>query len=203
MEERVIVVVCGHPKLYDSSSFHYRNRSKKDLALRKVSEEVGQSEEVCRKKWKSLRDTYLKERRKETEKRSGSAAGSGKKWKFSAVLSFLDPFVSPRVTRGNMERGGEESQPAGYEGETETAAEGQSETDMTGSFLSSEPGSTLPEPAAASASPLGPSTSAAVPTEKELIRDRERSHQRWSGSFWKHCGTVRHHLHAQRMSSSY
>lgn len=70
----------------------------------------------------------MKERRKETEKRSGSAAGSGKKWKFSAVLSFLDPFVSPWETSGNMERGCEESQPAGYEGETETAAEGQSET---------------------------------------------------------------------------
>ncbi|KTF91596.1 hypothetical protein cypCar_00049460 [Cyprinus carpio] len=68
---------------------------------------------MCRKKWKSLRDTYLKERRKETEKRSGSAAGSGKKWKYSAVLSFLDPFVSPWETSGNMERGDEENQAAG------------------------------------------------------------------------------------------
>ncbi len=68
------------------------------------------SEEVCRKKWKCLRDTYIKERRKDTEKRSGSAAGSGKKWKYSAVLSFLDPFVSPRETSGNMERGDEENQ---------------------------------------------------------------------------------------------
>ncbi|RXN24698.1 Retrovirus-related Pol poly from transposon [Labeo rohita] len=41
--------------------------------------EPGAGEEVCRKKWKSLRDTYLKERRKEMEKRSGSAVGSGKK----------------------------------------------------------------------------------------------------------------------------
>ncbi|RXN18500.1 transcription factor Adf-1-like protein [Labeo rohita] len=126
------------------------------------------TQEVCRKKWKSLRDTYLKERRKETEKRSGSAAGSGKKWKYSAVLSFLDPFVSPRETSGNMERE-DESQAAGYDhpedqGETEAAA-GQSETgEPTGSFDGSEPGSPLPEPAAASASPVGPSTLAAVPT---------------------------------------
>ncbi len=88
---------------------------------------------MCRKKWKSLRDTYLKERRKETEKKSGSAAGSGKKWKYSAVLSFLDPFVSPRETSGNMERGDEENQAAGYDhpedqGETEAAAAGQSKT---------------------------------------------------------------------------
>uniref|UniRef100_A0A8C1L5M1 BESS domain-containing protein n=1 Tax=Cyprinus carpio TaxID=7962 RepID=A0A8C1L5M1_CYPCA len=76
------------------------------------------------KKWKSLRDTYLKERRKETEKMSGSAAGSGKKWKYSVVLSFLNPFISPRETSGNMERGDKENQATGYEhpedqGETE------------------------------------------------------------------------------------
>uniref|UniRef100_A0A8C1V1U2 Transcription factor Adf-1 n=1 Tax=Cyprinus carpio TaxID=7962 RepID=A0A8C1V1U2_CYPCA len=119
MEDKVIIAVCGYPELYDTSSYFHRNRNKKDLAWKKVSEE-----EVCRKKWKSLRDTYLKERRKETEKRSGSAAGSGKKWKYSAVLSFLDPFVSPRETSGNMEREDEENQAAGYEhpedqGETE------------------------------------------------------------------------------------
>ncbi|KAL0195390.1 hypothetical protein M9458_008962, partial [Cirrhinus mrigala] len=89
--------------------------------------------EVCRKKWKSLRDTYLREWRKETEKRSGSAGGSGKKWKYSEVLSFFDPFVSLRVTSGNMERENEDNQAAGYDhpedqGKTEAAAAGQSET---------------------------------------------------------------------------
>ncbi len=37
-------------------------------------------------------------------------------------------------------------------------------TEPIGSFDGSEPGSPLPEPAAASASPAGHSTSAAVPT---------------------------------------
>ncbi len=78
----------------------------------------------CAERSGRVRNTYLKERRKETEKRSGSAAGSGKKWKYSAVLSFLDPFVSPRDTSGNMERGDEENQ-----------ATGQSET---GGVLTSE-----------------------------------------------------------------
>ncbi len=76
-------------------------------------------------------DTYLKERRKETEKRSGSAAGSGKKWKYSAVLSFLNPFVSPWETRGNMDRGDDDNQAAGYnhpKDQGETAVAGQSET---------------------------------------------------------------------------
>ncbi len=89
---------------------------------------------MCRKKWKSLRETCLKAMEK-----SRSAAGSGKKWKYSAVLSFLDPFVSPWETSGNMERGGEENQATGYnqpkdQGETEAAA-GHSET---GGVLTSE-----------------------------------------------------------------
>ncbi|KAL1277350.1 hypothetical protein QQF64_024023 [Cirrhinus molitorella] len=96
----------------------------------------------------------FKGRRKEMEKRSGSAAGSGKKWRYSAVLSFLDPFVSPRETSGNMERGDEESQAA--EGETEAAAAGSGEMALD----CSEPGSPLPEPPASGS----PSTPAAVPT---------------------------------------
>ncbi len=39
MEDKLIVVVCG----YDTTSYFYKNRNKKDLAWKKVSEEVGQS----------------------------------------------------------------------------------------------------------------------------------------------------------------
>ena len=62
------------------------------------------SVDVCRRKWKSLRDRYMREKRREKEegKRSGSAARTGKKWKFFAVLSFLDPFVTPRETSSNL-----------------------------------------------------------------------------------------------------
>ncbi len=63
------------------------------------------SVDVCRRKWKSLRDTYMRERRKVTETRSGAAAGTAKKWKYFVVLSFLDPFVSPHETNSNMELG--------------------------------------------------------------------------------------------------
>ncbi|KAK7939070.1 hypothetical protein WMY93_002396 [Mugilogobius chulae] len=102
MEDTLIVAVCNSRELYDTKSYHYRDRNKKDLAWRKVSEAVGEPEDVCRKKWKGLRDTYLKEKRRETEKRSGSAGGTKKKWKYSEVMSFLDPFIAPRQTTGNM-----------------------------------------------------------------------------------------------------
>ncbi len=43
MEDKLIVVVCGYPELYDTTSHFYKNRNKKDLAWKKVSEEDGQS----------------------------------------------------------------------------------------------------------------------------------------------------------------
>uniref|UniRef100_A0A671YJ80 MADF domain-containing protein n=1 Tax=Sparus aurata TaxID=8175 RepID=A0A671YJ80_SPAAU len=107
LAEKLIVAVCGHPVLYDTTAVFYRNRYKKEEAWVKVAEEVGLPVEVCRKKWKGLRDTYLKKKR-EGEKRSGSAGGNLRKWRFSAVLSFLDPFTTPRETSGNMGQGVEE-----------------------------------------------------------------------------------------------
>ena len=41
MEDKLIVAVCGHPELYNITSPFYKIRTKKDLAWRKVAEEVG------------------------------------------------------------------------------------------------------------------------------------------------------------------
>ncbi|TNN31033.1 hypothetical protein EYF80_058816 [Liparis tanakae] len=63
------------------------------------------AEEICRRRWKGLRDSFQREKwRESSEKRSGSAAQSTQKWKYSAVLLFLDPFIAPRETSGNMGR---------------------------------------------------------------------------------------------------
>ncbi|XP_039473065.1 uncharacterized protein LOC120441755 isoform X1 [Oreochromis aureus] len=127
MEERLINAVANHPELYDTSCFLYRDRNIKDRAWRKISEEIGQPEDICRRKWKNLRDTYSKEKRTEKEKRSGSAAGSGRRWKFFAVMGFLDPFLTPRETSGNMVRTVENIPPEDQGQPGEAAGECQSE----------------------------------------------------------------------------
>ena len=88
------------------------------------------SEEVCRRKWKGLRDTYIKERKKEAGRKSGLAAGTGKRWKYSAVLSFLDPFVTPRETSGNMGLGVEEERTAEYTQDEDEGEVGEAGTAM-------------------------------------------------------------------------
>ncbi|KAL4008760.1 hypothetical protein ACER0C_002612 [Sarotherodon galilaeus] len=131
MEEKLISAVANHPALYDASCYFYRDRNKKDLAWRHISEEIGQPEDICRRKWKSLRDTYSKEKRTEKEKRSGSAAGSGRRWKFFAVMEFLDPFLTPRET----------SESTDYAAKPSPVA---------------SPGSPVPGPSTPAAAPTGP-----------------------------------------------
>ncbi|CAL8300706.1 unnamed protein product [Arctogadus glacialis] len=94
MEDVLIVAVCGQSVLYDTTLVSYRDRIKKEQAWVVVGEETGIPVDVRRRKWKSLRDRYMREKRREKEgKKSGSAARTVKKWKFFAVLYFLDPFV--------------------------------------------------------------------------------------------------------------
>ncbi|CAL8235681.1 unnamed protein product [Arctogadus glacialis] len=60
--------------------------------------------EVSRKKWKYLRDKYLKERKAERDrKKSGAGATSFKRWKYMAIMGFLERHVKERVTSSNMD----------------------------------------------------------------------------------------------------
>ena len=57
----------------------------------------------CIKKWKGLRDTYRKNRRKEKERRrSGAGACGGKAWKYARIMAFIDPFMEDRHSQTNM-----------------------------------------------------------------------------------------------------
>ncbi|KAL4000692.1 reticulon-3 [Sarotherodon galilaeus] len=136
MEERLI----NQLGLYDASSFPYRDRNKKDLAWRNISEEIGQPEDICRRKWKSLRDTYHKKKRTEKEKRSGSAAGLGRRGPWWGPWR-----TSPPEDQGQPEEAAGESQ---SEEPTDSAAE--------------------PSPVASPGSPVpGPSAPAAAPTDPQ------------------------------------
>lgn len=83
----------------------------------------------------------FKGKKKESEKKSGSAAVPVKKWKYSAVLSFLDPFVTPRETSGNMVQNVQEDRTAEYRSQQEAEDEDQgpeaaAESDIGGLLIS-------------------------------------------------------------------
>ena len=66
----------------------------------------------CIKKWRGLRDSYMREKKREKERtRSGAGQVTHKPWKYFAVMGFLAPFVEQRATSGNFPAAGpEESQ---------------------------------------------------------------------------------------------
>ncbi|KAK0143412.1 Transcription factor Adf-1 [Merluccius polli] len=124
--EKLIAAVAGHPVLYDPSLFCFRDRNKKALAWAEVSRVVGWSVNECIKKWKSLRDTYRKNKKKEKERRrSGAGAGGGKPWKYAGIMAFIDPFMDDRESQTNMGEPGPVSESECESEDTEQAASGR------------------------------------------------------------------------------
>uniref|UniRef100_A0A672F4F0 MADF domain-containing protein n=1 Tax=Salarias fasciatus TaxID=181472 RepID=A0A672F4F0_SALFA len=128
--ERLIFAVSAHPELYDVTCPFYSIRTKKERAWMSISQNVGMPMERCKSKWKNLRDTYTRERKKVS--RCGAAARTAKRWKYLGILSFLDPFIVPRDASGSTEQEVEEdwaskSRESDEEGETA----GPSQTGLT------------------------------------------------------------------------
>ncbi|KAI1895922.1 hypothetical protein AGOR_G00111760 [Albula goreensis] len=96
MEERLITAVSIHPELYNSTLSSYKDLDKKAAAWRAVSLQVELPEEDCRKKWKSLRDGFIKDKR--SEERRLASGGTHRCWKYSRHMAFLTPFIQSRTS---------------------------------------------------------------------------------------------------------
>ncbi|KAL2085757.1 hypothetical protein ACEWY4_019077 [Coilia grayii] len=86
MEETLIVAVSGNPVIYDTALPTYKDVDLKRDAWLKVAQLVGRPEDECRKRWKSLRDQFVKERKKCREaSRSGAGGNTPPKWRYIPV----------------------------------------------------------------------------------------------------------------------
>ncbi|XP_026146297.1 uncharacterized protein LOC113120596 [Carassius auratus] len=94
MEERLIAAVSDYPELYNSTINSYKDVSRKAKAWRAVSLQVEIPEEDCRRRWKSLRDMFIKDKRAEQRRRASGT--SHRSWKYSWQMSFLTPFIQSR-----------------------------------------------------------------------------------------------------------
>ncbi|XP_029966163.1 uncharacterized protein LOC115401922 [Salarias fasciatus] len=102
MEYKLIMAVSGFPSLYDTNSLTYRDLNMRSDAWRQVAELVGVPESECRRKWKTLRDQHRRERQREKERReSGIGLANYRPWRYSSILSFLNPFIDARAAGTN------------------------------------------------------------------------------------------------------
>ena len=89
MGEALIDLVRQHPALWDKQNSKYKDSNYKDAKWREISEVLGVPKEDLIKKWKSLRDTYV--RHKNMKAKSGDGLSDSKpRWKYYNIMSFLD-----------------------------------------------------------------------------------------------------------------
>ncbi|XP_016317156.1 uncharacterized protein LOC107669446 [Sinocyclocheilus anshuiensis] len=120
MEERLIAAVSDYPELYNSTINSYKDAARKAKAWRAVSLQVEIPEEDCRRRWKSLRDMFIKDKRAEQRRRASGT--SHRSWKYSWQMSFLTPFIQSRSLASDEPEEDREEE----DKEEETSADGNS-----------------------------------------------------------------------------
>ncbi|KPP62202.1 hypothetical protein Z043_119624 [Scleropages formosus] len=100
VEERLIAAVSDYPELYNSTLSSYKDPERKAHAWRAVSLQVELPEEDCRKKWKSLRDVFIKDKRSEQRRRA--SGGTHRSWKYRRQMAFLTPFIQSRSSSSGL-----------------------------------------------------------------------------------------------------
>lgn len=100
-DERIIEEVRKYDHLYNSSSRHYKDCQMANNSWREISHNTGLEVAECMKKWKNLRDKYVRLRKKMST-RSGDPGGQ-KVPAFYHFMSWLAPHVKHRETDSNYE----------------------------------------------------------------------------------------------------
>ncbi|KAG1931707.1 transcription factor Adf-1-like [Pimephales promelas] len=95
LTEKLIQSVSGYPVLYNASLHDYRSSERRVNAWREVAACVGLSVIECKRRWKTIRDRYIRERRLCKLKREEG----GRRlhyWPHRESLSFLDNHIRKR-----------------------------------------------------------------------------------------------------------
>ena len=95
MREALIDLVHQYPALWDKQHSKYKDSNYKDARWREIAEILSVPKDDAIKKWKSLRDTYV--RQKSIKSKSGDGLSDSKpRWKYYAIMSFLDVSLMKR-----------------------------------------------------------------------------------------------------------
>ncbi|XP_071368930.1 uncharacterized protein, partial [Centroberyx affinis] len=103
IEERLAEEVRKHVHLYDPSAPTYKDHRLSVRTWQEISKTVGLDTTECLRKWKNLRDKFVRARKKlQQEKRSRDGAGKRKPASYN-FLSWLSPYIKHRETDSNCD----------------------------------------------------------------------------------------------------
>ncbi|XP_075973189.1 uncharacterized protein LOC142974630 [Anticarsia gemmatalis] len=83
----LIKEVEKHPILYDKSVSGFNKTKLRDDAWKEVQEALNVSESECKKRWRSLRDSFIKLQR---------THGGRTRWPYHQAMRFLLPHIEPK-----------------------------------------------------------------------------------------------------------
>ncbi|XP_031356274.1 transcription factor Adf-1-like [Photinus pyralis] len=113
IDVKFINLVRENKVLYDKRSGSYKRTDIKNKVWHKIAVEMNfKTDDEAIKKWRALRDKFVKERRKMKNVPSG-AGSEVETWSLYPYLEFLDDFVQQRKQYSNLsvsQNGHEESQ---------------------------------------------------------------------------------------------
>ncbi|XP_069698200.1 transcription factor Adf-1-like [Periplaneta americana] len=101
-DEKLVEVVSKFPCIFDVASPVYKDQTVKDIAWKEIAEFVERSEHDCKKRWRNIKDTYQK-RKKKGKGTGASVSSKGKKWLLEDMLTFLDKEIHKRESISNTQ----------------------------------------------------------------------------------------------------
>uniref|UniRef100_A0A182QH18 MADF domain-containing protein n=1 Tax=Anopheles farauti TaxID=69004 RepID=A0A182QH18_9DIPT len=101
-EEQLIAKVRANEVLYNVKNVNYRRKNDKDRLWQQIAYELNCSVEVCKRRWKSLRDKFIKLSRVEQSSRGTSDEEQPKKWRYFDSLTFLQGYNKSSLSTTNF-----------------------------------------------------------------------------------------------------
>ncbi|KAL4127218.1 hypothetical protein QTP88_011408 [Uroleucon formosanum] len=98
-DEILIQEVQKNSILFNIRDKNYKNIILKDIFWKDISLKLGKSMDVTKKRWKNIRDSYSRNKRKPS---TGSAASIKKKWTLAPHLGFLEQVEWERSSTSNV-----------------------------------------------------------------------------------------------------
>ncbi|GFR23338.1 MADF domain-containing protein [Trichonephila clavata] len=96
-DEKLIMEVRKHSHLYDLWDRRHKNKVVRANTWRKIGLTLGIPGDLCKTRFKVLRDRYRKEKLgRIVPSKSGNK--SQKQWRYLNILSFLDPYMNVKST---------------------------------------------------------------------------------------------------------
>ncbi|XP_026994106.1 transcription factor Adf-1-like [Tachysurus fulvidraco] len=101
-EDQLSEEVRRYKHLYDPSSKHYKQGDVMLKSWKEIGQRLGEDPEVCMKKWKAIRDKFVRLKKRLKNRNCDSGPDEEKEPEYCMRLSWLNGFIKHRDARNDL-----------------------------------------------------------------------------------------------------